>query len=174
MKYSFPRNYAQNQLLIYCEPIISITLKHLTLSMAQVSFICKRTVVSTKTVQIGKLSPLSVLDRVMEHSHLRVVLYYNSAIKTRATGELTKNLRESISEMLSSFPVVTGRLLKTPEVGHWMIKCNDAGLRMVEAKVNATVDEWLQNVDRENELKLAHWEDMTHTPYFWSPFYVQV
>lgn len=138
----------------------------------QVSFICKRTVISTKPVEPRKFSPLSVLDRIMERSHLCIVLYYNLPTRRRP-GELTKQLKESISEMLSSFPVVVGRLLRTPE-GQWSIKCNDAGVRLVEAKVNSTVEEWLHNVDSEKELSLVHWEEMSHKPYFWSPFYVQV
>ncbi|XP_057960200.1 protein ECERIFERUM 26-like isoform X2 [Malania oleifera] len=140
--------------------------------MAEISFICKRTVVSTKPVQPGKSYSLSVLDRSMETSHLRIVCYFQS-LQHRERGELTKTLRESISVMLSCFPVVTGRLQKNFE-GHWMIKCNDAGVRMVEARVKGTVEEWLQRVDREKELKLVHWEDMYDKPYFWSTFYVQL
>lgn len=140
--------------------------------MAEVSLICKRTVISTKPVEPRKWIPLSVLDRIMENNHLRLVLYYEFST-TRGAGEVTKKLRESISEMLSAFPKVIGRLVRTPK-GHWTIKCNDAGLRMVEARVDSTVEDWLKNVDREKELKLVHWEDMFHNPYFWSTFYVQV
>ncbi|KAK4388919.1 protein ECERIFERUM 2 [Sesamum angolense] len=140
--------------------------------MAEVLFICKRTVSSSKPVQPGQISPLSILDRVMEHNHLRVVFYYGLQTRRRA-GELTKKLRESITDMLSAFPVVTGRLLRTSE-GDWTIKCNDAGVRMVEARVEGTVDEWLKNVDREKELKLVHWEEMFQRQYFWSTFYVQI
>ncbi|KAL0330262.1 UNVERIFIED_CONTAM: protein ECERIFERUM 2 [Sesamum radiatum] len=140
--------------------------------MAEVLFICKRTVSSSKPVQPGQISPLSILDRVMEHNHLRVVFYYSLQTRRRA-GELTKKLRESITDMLSAFPVVTGRLLRTSE-GDWTIKCNDAGVRMVEARVEGTVDEWLKNVDREKELKLVHWEEMFQRQYFWSTFYVQI
>ncbi|KAK3033870.1 hypothetical protein RJ639_032775 [Escallonia herrerae] len=140
--------------------------------MAQVSFICKRTVVSTKPVQPGKYSSLSVLDRVMERNHLLVVLYYRSK-RGREVGGITKKLRESLSETLTSFPVATGRLLKDPKE-HWMIKCNDAGVRMVEARAKGSVEEWLRNVDREQELKLVHWEEMFHKPYYWSTFYVQL
>ncbi|CAA2959045.1 ECERIFERUM 26-like [Olea europaea subsp. europaea] len=140
--------------------------------MAEVSFICKRTVISTKPVQPGKFCPLSVLDRVMERNYLHIVLYYQSPVE-RNPGELTKKLREANAEMLSSFPIITGRLLKTPE-GHWTIKCNDAGMRMVEARAKGSVEEWLQNLDREKELQLVHWEEMFHKPYFWSTFYVKV
>ncbi|EYU21930.1 hypothetical protein ABFS82_01G028600 [Erythranthe guttata] len=140
----------------------------------EVSFICKRTVVSTKPVRPGQFSPLSVLDRLNnENSNIRLVFYYSFPARKTA-GELTDKLRESISDMLSYFPVVTGRLLRTSD-GDWTIKCNDAGLRMVEAKVmKGSVEKWLQNVDREKELKLVHWEEMFHKPYFWSTFYVQI
>ncbi|KAK6927464.1 hypothetical protein RJ641_006055 [Dillenia turbinata] len=36
------------------------------------------------------------------------------------------------------------------------------------------VEEWLENVDSEKELKLAHWEEMFHRPYFWSTFNIQL
>ncbi|XP_027182243.1 protein ECERIFERUM 26-like [Coffea eugenioides] len=140
--------------------------------MAEVSWICKRTVVSTKPVEAGKFCPLSVLDRIMEHNHVRVVLYYRCP-KERKAGESTRMLRESLAELLSAYPIVTGRLLKTAE-GHWMIKCNDAGVRMVEARAKGSVDKWLQNFDREKELNLVHWEPMFHKLYFWSTFYVQL
>jgi hypothetical protein len=55
-----------------------------------------------------------------------------------------------------------------------MIKCNDAGVRMVEARIKGSVEDWLKSVDREKELMLVHWEEMYHKPYFWSTFYVQV
>ncbi|XP_012855779.1 PREDICTED: rosmarinate synthase-like [Erythranthe guttata] len=99
-------------------------------------------------------------------------LYRFPARKT--AGELTDKLRESISDMLSYFPMVTGRLLRTSD-GDWTVKCNDAGLRMVEAKVmKGSVEKWLRNVDRKKELKLVHWEEMFYKPYFWSTFYVQI
>ncbi|KAL1552481.1 protein ECERIFERUM 26-like [Salvia divinorum] len=140
--------------------------------MGEVTFICKRTVISTKPVEPGKFSPLSVLDRIMERNHVRIVLYYSLPTRRRP-GELTKMLRESISEALSAYPRASGRLVRTPE-GHWTVKCNDAGVRMVEAKVDGTVQEWLHNVDREKELMLVHWEEIFHKPYFWSTFYAQI
>ncbi|XP_034684433.1 protein ECERIFERUM 26-like [Vitis riparia] len=140
--------------------------------MADISYICKRTVVSTKPVQPGKTHPLSALDRAMEHNRVRIVYYYRTP-PGREVGEVTKRLRETISEMLTSFPMVTGRLQRNEE-GQWVVKCNDAGVRMVEARAKGSVGEWLKSVDREKELKLVHWEDMFHKIYFWSTFYVQL
>ncbi|KAK7377260.1 hypothetical protein VNO80_02682 [Phaseolus coccineus] len=140
---------------------------------SEVSYICKRTVVSTKAVEPGKYFPLSVLDRYMENNHIRVVCYYQSSREVVELGEMSKKLRESLSEMLTDFPMVSGRLTRD-ERGHWKIKCNDAGVRVVEAKAKGSVEGWLANLDREKELQLVHWEEMFHKPYYWSTFYVQL
>lgn len=139
--------------------------------MAPISSICKRTVVSSEPVQSGKTCQLSVLDRIMEKHNVRIVLYYKNPVKDG--GETKRKLIESLAELLSSFPIITGRLTKMPE-GHWMINCNDAGVRIVEAKAEGNVEEWLRNVNRDKELQLLHWEDMFHKPCFWSTFYIQV
>ncbi|CAL5206362.1 unnamed protein product [Lathyrus oleraceus] len=139
---------------------------------SSVNIICKRTVVSTKAIEPGKYLPLSVLDRFMEKNHIRMVYYYQTSEELEL-GKLTKKLRETLSEMLTHFPIVTGRLIRD-DMGHWKIKCNDAGVRMVEAKAKGGVEEWLRSVDREKELKLVYWEDMHQKPYYWSTFYVQL
>ncbi|VVB10678.1 unnamed protein product [Arabis nemorensis] len=148
----------------------------------RVRFICKRTVVSTKPVEPGQLYRLSVLDHIMEPNHIRLVHYYRSS-KIREPGEITKKLRESLAYTLNCYPIMTGRLVKeidgTEEKDQelnrqWKVRSNDAGVRMVEARTTGTVDEWLRSVNKEEELKLVHWEDMYHLPYYWSTFYVQV
>ncbi|XP_054788226.1 hydroxycinnamoyltransferase [Prosopis cineraria] len=142
--------------------------------MDEITYICKRTVVSTKPVEAGKNFPLSVLDRHMEKNHIRMVYYYPSSPPDQADiGEVTKNLRTSLAETLTFFPIMTGRLIKD-EKGHWKVKCNDAGVRMVEARAKGSVHHWLKHVNREKELQLVHWEHMFHKPYFWSTFYAQI
>lgn len=144
-------------------------------------FICKRTVVSTKSVEQGQLYRFSVFDHVMEPNHIRLVYYFRTS-KTRESGEITKKLRESLAYTLNCYPIITGRLVKdidgTDEKDdlnrQWKVKSNDGGMRMVEARATGTVEEWLRSVNREEELKLVHWEDMYHLPYYWSTFYVQV
>lgn len=141
-------------------------------SMAEVSYKCKRTVISSKPVEAGKYCSLSVLDRAMEQNHVRIVYYYRCS-GDKKVRELTKILRETLSQVLTCFPIMTGRLIKDGE-GRWRVKCNDAGLRVVEARAKGCVEDWLRSVDRDKELMLVHWEDMDHKPYFWSTFYVQV
>lgn len=109
-----------------------------------------------------------------------MVYYYRTNRSRVAVGESTRRLREGLSEVLTYFPALTGRLLQGENQGqgsqwsNWVVKCNDAGVRMVEARARGSVEEWLRNVDWEKERMLIHWEEMYHKPYFWSTFYVQV
>lgn len=139
----------------------------------EVTLMCKRTVVSTKPVPPGKFFPLSKIDQLMEKNHLRMVFYYPPIGDMLESGQVTRRLRESLAELLTHFPAVTGRLLRNDK-GQWMIKCNDAGVRMIEARAKGSVEDWLKCVNREKEFKLVYWEEMYHKPYFWSTFYVQV
>lgn len=141
--------------------------------MGEITYICKRTVVSTKPVEAGKYMGLSVIDRQMEKNHIKMVYYYYYL--TSEEGEITKKLKQSLSETLTFFPIMTGRLIKDDDNKmHWKVKCNDAGVRMKEAKAKGSVNDWLTNVNKEKELQLVFWEDMYQESYFWSTFYVQV
>ncbi|KAK9149761.1 hypothetical protein Scep_008518 [Stephania cephalantha] len=142
--------------------------------MAEISIVCTRTVVSSLPVEPNKFFSLSCLDHMMEHNNLRMVYYYQFPSEGEVElGIPTRKLSVSLSETLTSFPIATGRLQKTPE-GLWRIKCNDAGVRMIEARARGSVEEWIQVADREQELRLIYWEEMFHKPYFWSTFYVQL
>ncbi|EEE59916.1 hypothetical protein OsJ_12543 [Oryza sativa Japonica Group] len=102
-------------------------------------------------------------------------------------------LKESLSDVLSQYPAMTGRLKgpaaaaaggggeggegggATAAVHHgWIVKCNDAGVRTVDATAAATLDEWLATASGEEEMDLAYFEPMGPDPYIWSPFYVQL
>lgn len=139
-----------------------------------VTHIGKRSVVSSRWhAEPGKFCHVSVLDRLMEQNQVKIVYYYPSRGDHAEPGEWIKKLRDSLSCVLTNFPILTGRLHKNQE-GHWMVKCNDGGVRMVEAKVKGSVEDWLKSVDREKELKLLYWEEMFHKPYHWPTVYVQV
>ncbi|XWS73073.1 hypothetical protein CRYUN_Cryun02cG0094300 [Craigia yunnanensis] len=137
------------------------------------TFMGKRTVVSTRSwTERGKFCSLSVLDRPMEQKQVKIVYYYPSRGDVEP-GEWFNKLRVSLASAITNFPIITGRLQQNQE-GHWMVNCNDGGVRMIEAKVKGSVEDWLKSVDREKELKLVYWEEMFPKPYFWSTFYFQV
>ncbi|CAA6660813.1 unnamed protein product [Spirodela intermedia] len=124
---------------------------------AEVVYLCKRTAVSSLSMWPGELRRLSVLDCTMEPYSLRAVYYYPRCPPT--AGTISK-LKESLAELLNTYRPVAGRLHRTAE-GRWAIKCNEAGVRMVEATAKGSVEEWLQ-------------KDMYRRSDFWSTFYIQL
>ena len=71
------------------------------------------------------------------------------------------------------YPPAIGRVTKNPE-GILEVKCNDAGLRILKAKVSVGIDEWLRSADGHEESNLTACEDMPEDPSAWSPFRLQV
>ncbi|XP_073135023.1 stemmadenine O-acetyltransferase-like [Henckelia pumila] len=132
-------------------------------------------VVSSKPIEPGKVHKFSKLDQEMGLRKVQVIFYYesNPFIHGPMSDQLD-NLRVSLSQLLNEYPVVTGRLTRDPEYGGWQIKCNDAGVRMVRARVGTTLNEWLRSADAEEEQDLMAWEDMPQDPSFWSPFRIQI
>ncbi|KAI3981948.1 hypothetical protein MKX01_018854 [Papaver californicum] len=141
---------------------------------SSVTLVRKKTLGSSVEGEDGKFCNLSVLDRLMEPYCLRIVLYYQFPANTDL-AKLKKKFSISISHALSVFQVVIGRLRpnSTPSEGHWHIKCNDAGLRTMEATAKCSLKEWLMSVTKEKELELLFWDEMPNNPHLWSTFYLQ-
>ncbi|XP_020094694.1 protein ECERIFERUM 26-like [Ananas comosus] len=145
----------------------------------RVTVVAKSTAVGVKPVRAGKTHPLSAPDHAMGRHTLHLVYYY------RPSPALDRDrLLESLSEVLSYYPAMTGRLTwqhHDPQdetagagSGAWVVKCNDAGVRMVDARADATLEEWLRTASDEEEMELAYWEPMGPEPYVWSPYYIQI
>ncbi|KAL7204856.1 hypothetical protein ACSBR2_017881 [Camellia fascicularis] len=130
----------------------------------------KLTVVSSRPIGPGKTDPFTALDHAMGLHTLHVVFYYRT--NPFFDSDLT-NLRVSLAELLCLYPRVTGRLARGKD-GNWVVKCNDAGVRMLRAKVKTTLDEWLRSADECEERDLTVWEGMPDDPSIWSPFYIQM
>nr|QSQ68615.1 hypothetical protein PY_026914 [Puya raimondii] len=146
---------------------------------SRVTVVAKSTAVSVKPVRAGKTHPLSAPDHAMGRHTLRLVYYY------RPSPALDRErLKDSLSEVLSYYPAMTGRLTwqhQDPQdedagagAGGWVVKCNDAGVRTVDARADATLEEWLRTASDEEEMELAYWEPMGPEPYLWSPYYIQI
>ncbi|PSS19170.1 Protein ECERIFERUM 26-like [Actinidia chinensis var. chinensis] len=137
---------------------------------SRVNVYSKLTVVSSRPIEPGKTHRLSGLDQSMGLHTLHTIFYYR--VNPFPNSDLT-NHRASLSEHLSSYPAVTGRLARA-EDGEWVVKCNDAGVRTLRAKVVTTIDEWLRSARGSEELDLTAWEDMPDDPSIWSPFRIQI
>lgn len=135
----------------------------------RVKEVAKSTSVSMTPVRPGKTYPLSPLDHAMAAHTLHLVFYY------KAGPEMEEDkLKESLSDVLSHYPAMAGRLVRGEKDGNWVVKCNDAGVRVVDAKAGVTLERWLETATAEEEMDLAHWEPMVENTSIWSPFYIQV
>ncbi|KAH7571917.1 hypothetical protein JRO89_XS04G0166700 [Xanthoceras sorbifolium] len=128
------------------------------------------TVVSSRPVGSMKNHPLTGPDHAMGRHTLHMVFYYEN---TSFGSFDTDPVRESLSEVLCQYPAVTGRLTRE-DAGNWEVKCNDAGVRILRARVGVTIDEWLRCTDGSKERDLTVWEDMPENPSTWSPFRIQI
>lgn len=134
----------------------------------RVKVFAKSTAVSVTPVRPGKTYPLSALDHLMGRHTLHLVFYYRPGPTLDRDG-----LKDSLSEVLSHYPAATGRLGRG-EDGGWTVRCNDAGVRLLDARASVTLEEWLGSASAEEELELAYWEPMGEDPSIWSPYYIQI
>ncbi|KAL2345784.1 hypothetical protein Fmac_007069 [Flemingia macrophylla] len=142
------------------------------MSNSRVTLNSKLTVVSSKPVSSGMVHALSPLDRAMGSHTLHVIFYYENEDKWFESFDLDP-LRESLCEVLTLSPTLTGRLGRGPD-GGWEVKCNDAGVRVIKATVDATLNEWLRSASASEEKLLTAWDDMPHDPTTWPPFRIQI
>lgn len=131
---------------------------------------------SIPTEPIGSTCGLTAIDHTMASHSVHIIFYYRTnpfTKKGRFALDLD-NVRVSLSDLLSKYPRMTGRLFRDGD-GNWGVKYNDAGVRMFKADVATTVDEWLSFADESDERNLTAWEEMPDgDPYSWSPFQIQV
>ncbi|KAD1280645.1 hypothetical protein E3N88_43063 [Mikania micrantha] len=143
----------------------------------QVKVHSRLTVVSsTPTERVGHVCALSPLDHIMSSHTVHIIYYYRTSpfSKQGRYAMDLDNVRVSLSELLSKYPRMTGRLVRDVH-GQWEVKYNDAGIRMLKADVGITVDQWLRFADESDERNLTVWEDMPDgDPTSWSPFQIQV
>lgn len=84
---------------------------------------------------------LTNADLAMKLHYVRGVYLFRSQA---AEGLTTVNLKDPLFPLLNSYYPAAGRIRRSPpEGGRPFIKCNDSGVRVVEAKCQKTIDEWL-------------------------------
>lgn len=84
--------------------------------------------------------------------------------------------KESLSEALADHPEMAGRLRRRAD-GSWEVKLNDTGVRLLQATVDATLDEFLagKGALARREAALAPWTDVNaDDPDMCPPFFMQV
>lgn len=83
------------------------------------------------------------MDLAMKLHYLRGIYYFPSQA---FEGLTIRKIKEPLFTWLNYFPITCGRFRRS-ESGRPSIKCNDCGVRFVEAQCDKSLDEWLETKD---------------------------
>ncbi|XBI50598.1 hypothetical protein VPH35_113982 [Triticum aestivum] len=116
---------------------------------------------ATPQVHIESIQTVLPTRATALQRRLRVVLYYSA--DGHAPWEEGIWVRESLGEALCFFPELAGRLRRRADGdGSWEVKLNDAGVRLQQATVEMSMEDFLADKDRaRKEAALAPWVDVS-------------
>lgn len=98
------------------------------------------TVVPATVTGNAVLHELTNMDLIMKLHYLRAVYYFNQSEIT--DGITIADLKNPMFLWLNICYPMAGRIRRA-ESGRPLIKCNDCGLRIIEARCTRTLGEWL-------------------------------
>ncbi|KAM7257645.1 hypothetical protein ACFE04_013386 [Oxalis oulophora] len=118
------------------------------------------TVVPAKVTGENKVYNLTNIDLAMKFHYIKTVYFFQSdAVK----GLSIYDLKQPMFDCLEISYTASGRIRrsesdKESSGGRPVIRCNDGGVRVVEANCEKTVDEWLEMEDRSHEFELLAYD----------------
>nr|GMD93944.1 protein ECERIFERUM 1 [Ipomoea batatas] len=113
-----------------------------------------------------KVLNLTNADLAMKLHYLRGVYFFRSEA---VDGLNTGDLKSPMFRLLAYFYPAAGRIRRSPEDGRPFVKCNDSGVRIVEAKCSKTIDEWLDMSDQSEYEHLLHHDQVLGPDLGFSP-----
>ncbi|XP_011074277.1 protein ECERIFERUM 2 [Sesamum indicum] len=102
------------------------------------------TVVPASITAEGKTRQLTNMDLAMKLHYITTVHFFG---RDAAEGLSIQDLKNPMFQWLQPYYPICGRIRRHDGGGRPFIKCNDSGVRIVEAKCAKTVDEWLETVN---------------------------
>lgn len=106
-----------------------------------------------------------------------IVLYYKKVAEDDSGYLLAGWTKESLGRALLDHPILGGRLRSSQKGdGELVIVSNDSGIRMMEARIPMTLEEFIGRKEMEDvENELVFWKDIDEQNPQYSPlFYIQV
>ncbi|KAL3504876.1 hypothetical protein ACH5RR_034717 [Cinchona calisaya] len=115
--------------------------KHETL----VSDVRLSSVVPASITGEDKVQELTNMDLIMKLHYIKGIYFFSS---DAARGLTIHDLKKPMFECLALYSPLSGRIRKSEPENNCkpFIKCNDSGVRVVEAKCSKTLDEWLEEI----------------------------
>ncbi|TXG72639.1 hypothetical protein EZV62_001218 [Acer yangbiense] len=121
-------------------------------------------------IESGVVHEPSGMDLAMKlHYLIGVYLFKSDA----AEGLTTMVIKESMFSWLNDYYVVSGRF-RHSDSGRPYVKCNDCGVRFIEAECEKTVDEWLEMRDYSLNKQLVYHLPIGPEISFSPPVFLQV
>lgn len=100
------------------------------------------TVVPAEVTGDSRVHELADMDLAMKLHYLRVVHYFPAGCP--AAGLTVPELKYPMFRLLEAYYPACGRIRRRSESGgRPVVKCNDSGVRVVEARCELGMDEWL-------------------------------
>lgn len=109
------------------------------------------TVVPEKPTAAKKIHPLSYLDHMMKCHTIKATYYYDTS-NVQNRMDLLDGLKDALCRSLSTYPLFAGRFQKKQD-GTWEVKCNDAGVRIYEAKCDLTLEQFFAKCKKDYRLE---------------------
>lgn len=109
---------------------------------------------SVSGIKLSSVVPAEVTgdneDRKLTNMDLAFKLHYVRGVSffsnETVQGLTIYDLKEPMFSLLALYPTASGRIRKS-ESGRPFIKCNDGGVRIIEAHCDKTIEEWLKMND---------------------------
>ncbi|MCL7036330.1 hypothetical protein MKW94_030827 [Papaver nudicaule] len=105
---------------------------------------------STPTLPHLRNFKLSLLDQLLPPFYIPILIFYPANTSNGDQSSKTKVLKKSLSETLTRYYPIAGRLKD-----NMVVECNDEGVDYMEAKVNAVMSDCM-SVDAVNQLHPSH------------------
>lgn len=119
----------------------------------------------------NKDHPLTDLDLAVKLHYVRAVYFFDS----EAVRGLTINdLKTPMFKLLDIYFTAAGRIRRSETTGRPFLKCNDGGVRVVEAFCDKTIDDWLNINGDSRDNCLAYYQTLGPDLPFSPPVLVQV
>ncbi|XP_065862751.1 protein ECERIFERUM 26-like [Euphorbia lathyris] len=118
----------------------------------------------------GLINEPTGIDLAMKLHYIKGVYFFSSEA---SQGLTTPHIKENLFYWSNDYYLASGRFWRA-EDGRPYMKCNDCGVRMIEAQCDKTVEEWLQMRDSSLDSLLVYHQPLGPDLSFSPSLYLQI
>ncbi|WCJ33151.1 HXXXD-type acyl-transferase family protein [Euphorbia peplus] len=118
----------------------------------------------------GLVNKPTGIDLAMKLHYIKGVYFFSSEA---SQGLTTPHIKENLFYWCNDYYLASGRFWRS-ETGRPYMKCNDCGVRMIEAKCDKSVEEWLEMRDSSLDSLLVYHQPLGPDLSFSPSLYLQI